>query len=152
HFHSDPDQSFLNQIKGSKTVFVYPVTVLPETAVENLIYTNDQGAVTYNADYEKNIFPSVHIGPGESVFLPLFAPHRVTNDDGVSISWNVGFHTPKSWRQRSVHLMNLQLRHMGKTPAPLGSNPAEDAKKARMYPLYHLKNRIFKKSAPKVKL
>jgi len=152
HFHSDPDQSFLNQIKGSKTVFVYPMKMLPETAVENLIYTNDQGAVVYNPAYEAQMYEPVHIAPGDSVFLPLFAPHRVTNDDGVSISWNVGFHTNKSWRQRAVHLMNLHLRHKGQQPTPYGVRADEDNRKARMYPIYHLRNRIFKKMAPKVKL
>jgi hypothetical protein len=29
-FHADPDQSFLNQIHGSKTVYVYPAKILPD--------------------------------------------------------------------------------------------------------------------------
>src|SRR5439155_25872703 len=37
HFHADDDQSFLNQVRGGKTVFVYPRAVLPEPVVEQLV-------------------------------------------------------------------------------------------------------------------
>jgi hypothetical protein len=99
HFHADPDQSFLNQIRGSKTVFVYPSRIIPESTVERLVYTSNQGIVTYEPEYEAEAFPPVHIAPGESVFLPLFAPHRVINDGEVSVSINVGFHTRQSRRR-----------------------------------------------------
>jgi hypothetical protein len=152
HFHADPDQSFLNQVHGSKTVYVYPARVLPETAMENLVYTGDQGAVVYDPRYEQQMFSPVHLGPGESVFLPLYAPHRVTNDEGVSVSWNVGFHTPKSRRRRTVHLVNLELRHMGIDPRPYDQSPMLDSLKVGMHLALRAKNKFFKGLRPKVKL
>ena len=126
HFHSDPDQSFLNQIRGSKTVFVYPAGVLPESAIDELVYTDDQKAVTYSPEYEAHMFPPLHISPGEAAFLPLFSPHHVTNDDGVSVSWNVGFHTRKSLVRRDAHYTNYELRRWGIKPRPVGERPWAD--------------------------
>jgi hypothetical protein len=150
HFHADPDQSLLNQIQGSKTVFVYPRRVLPETAVENLLYTGDQGAVVHRPEYETSMFAPTPLGPGESVFLPFAAPHRVINDDGVSISFNVGFQTRDSRRRRDVHLVNLELRRLGLSPSPLGRRPLGDALKARSAIAFRAKNRFFTSLRPRV--
>jgi hypothetical protein len=150
HFHADPDQSFLNQIRGGKTVFVYPASVVPEDAAEKLVYTEDQAAVPYRPEYEPHMFPPVHIGPGESVFLPLYAPHRVTNDDGVSISLNVGFQTRISRRSRTVRLVNLEMRQLGLRPSPIDRRPVVDSVKARMHILFRAKNKFFRSLKPKV--
>lgn len=150
HFHADPDQSFLNQIEGSKTVYVYPATLLPEPTIECLAYYEDQGCVGYDAAYEPRMFEPAHIAPGESVFLPLYAPHRVTNDDGVCISWNVGFHTGVSRRRRAVHRVNHELRHLGKTPAPFGAHPMRDTMKRRTRFFFSLKNRLFPAGKPRI--
>ncbi len=152
HFHADPDQSFLNQIKGSKTVFVYPERVLPEAVIERLAYTSNQGHVTYDPAFESRLFDPAHIAPGESVFLPLYAPHRVTNDDGISISWNVGFHTRQSRRRRAVHLVNLELRMLGLEPAPYGQNVVSDTVKAYARIGFTAKNRLFHSLKPRIQL
>ena len=152
HFHADPDQSFLNQVRGSKTVFLYPARLIPEDALERLVYTEDQNAVTYRPEYEPEMFAPAHLGPGESVFLPLYAPHRVTNDDGISISLNVGFNTRRSRRCRTVRLFNLELRHMGLHPSPYNRHPAVDTMKERMHLAFRAKNKFFKSLKPSVKV
>ena len=143
HFHADPDQSVLNQIQGSKTVYVYPSSCLPERTVENLLHSGDQGAVVYDKAYEPAMFPPTRLGPGESVFLPFTAPHRVINDDGVSISVNVGFQTRQSRRRREVHLVNFELRHLGLQPGPFGQRPLMDELKARLHLAVRVRNRFF---------
>jgi hypothetical protein len=133
HFHADPDQSFLNQIRGSKTVYVYPSAVVPEPVVEELVATHDQGVIVYRPEYEQSMFAPVHLDPGEGVFLPLYAPHRVINDEGVSISLNIGFHTRRSRRRKAVHLVNRELRHRGFRPVPFGHNSLFDTVKHRSF-------------------
>ncbi len=152
HFHADPDQSFLGQIRGSKTVYVYPTSVLPEEVVENLAYTGDQGAVVYDPRYEERMHPPVHLDPGESVFLPLYAPHRVINDPGLSVSWNLGFHTPFSRRRRDVHLCNVELRQLGLRPTPYDHRPRVDSMKAHLRLPILAKNKLFKGLRPKVQV
>jgi hypothetical protein len=152
HFHADPDQSFLNQVRGSKTAFVYPARLVPEDALEKLVYTEDQNAVTYRSEYEAEMFPPAHLNPGESVFLPLYAPHRVTNDDGISVSLNVGFNTRHSRRCRKVRLFNLELRQMGLHPSPYDRHPVVDTMKERMHLAFRAKNKFFKSLRPSVKV
>lgn len=150
HFHADPDQSFLNQIRGSKTVFVYPTKVLPEFTVERLVYTGNQGVVTYQTEYEAAMFPPVHLDQGESVFIPLFAPHRVINDDSVSVSINFGFHTRESRRRKVVHLVNLEMRQLGWQPAPFSKHPMVDSVKQGLQLAVRAKNKFFKSLRPEV--
>ena len=149
HFHADPDQSFLNQIRGSKNVYVYPARVVPETAIEEMIYREDQGPIKYNPDYERHIFKPVRLDPGASVFLPLYAPHRVTNDSSLSISWNVGFHTPHSLRRDRVHRVNWELRQMGMQPAHYNDSVFRDAVKAKLLVPFRIKNRVKRMLSPK---
>jgi hypothetical protein len=144
HFHADPDQSFLNQIRGSKTVYVYPANILPEPSVENLVYLYDQNAVTYHPEYEQTRFPPIKLDPGESTYLPLYAPHEVVNDDTVCISLNIGFHTRRSRRRRAVHLLNFEMRGLGLQPAPYGRYPIVDSVKMRMPAAFRAKNRLLK--------
>jgi hypothetical protein len=150
HFHADPDQSFLNQIRGSKTVFVYPARILPESIVERLVYTGNQGAVTYEPEYEAEMFPAISLAPGETVFLPLFAPHRVINDGEISVSINVGFHTRESRRRRNVHLVNLEMRALGLRPTPFNQAPTIDSVKQRMHPAIRAKNKFLRWLRPEV--
>ena len=142
HFHSDDDQSFLNQIRGSKTVFVYPAKILPESAIDELVFRVNQGAVVYRPEYEPHLFEPIHLSPGESAFLPLFAPHRVTNDDGVSVSWNVGFHTHASRRRRKVHYVNHALRTLGFSPRGWNEHPRFDTLKIASEPAIRAFNKV----------
>src|SRR5262245_17116261 len=150
HFHADPDQSFLNQVRGGKTAFVYPARVLPEPVVEELVYALDQGVVRYDPAYEPQMFPPTHLSPGESVFLPLYAPHRVINDDTVCVSWNVGFNTRRSRRRRDAHCVNLELRHLGMTPTPVGRRRWLDAMKSGSRVLFKAKNKLLPFTRPKI--
>jgi hypothetical protein len=150
HFHADPDQSFLNQVRGGKTAFVYPARMLPESVVEELVYALDQGVVRYDPAYEPQMFPPTHLSPGESVFLPLYAPHRVINDDTVCVSWNVGFNTRRSRRRRDAHCVNLELRHMGMRPTPVGRRPWLDALKSGSRVAFKAKNKLLPFTRPKI--
>ena len=95
--------------------------------MERLVYTGNQGVVTYEPEYEAAMFPPVPLAPGETVFLPLFAPHRVINDGGISVSINVGFQTRESRRRRNVHLVNLEMRRLGLRPSPFNLRPSVDS-------------------------
>ncbi len=81
-------------------------------------------------------------GHGEAAFLPLFAPHRVTNDDGVSVSWNVGFHTRKSLVRRDAHFVNYELRRWGVKPRPVGERPWADRLKGMAQWGVRAKNKV----------
>lgn len=142
HFHADPDQSFLSQIRGSKTVYVYPAKILPQPDLEELVATKDHGAIKHRPEYESQMYPPVHLAPGESVFLPLFAPHRVTNDEGVSVSINIGFHTRTSKRAEKTILTNRALRGMGLKPRAWRESPWLDTWKAHGHLLVRVRDKL----------
>jgi hypothetical protein len=123
---------------------------VPEEALEKLVYTEDQSAVTYRPEYEESMFPPLHLRASETVFLPLYAPHRVTNDDGVSVSLNVGFNTRRSRRCRTVRLFNLELRHLGLNPTPYNRHPTVDGLKERMHLAFRAKNKFLRSLKPRV--
>jgi hypothetical protein len=132
----------LNQVRGSKTVYTYPARVLPESTIENLVRSGDQGAVKYLPEYEQSLNPPVVLNPGESIFLPLYAPHRVINDDVPCISWNVGFNTRKSLRRKKVHLVNFELRKLGVSVSPYDQSRALDTIKRFAHFGFRVKNKV----------
>jgi hypothetical protein len=100
--------------------------------------------VSYQPEYEQSAFPPVKLAPGESTFLPLYAPHEVVNGDEVCVSLNIGFHTRMSRRRRAVHLFNFEMRGLGLRPAPYGRYPIVDSVKMRIPTAFRAKNRILK--------
>lgn len=116
--------------------------MLSDSIVENLVRTGDQKAVVYRSEYGELANPPVHLGPGESVFLPTYAPHRVTNDDCVCISWNVGFNTAKSARRKKIHLVNYQLRKLGVQPTDYNKSARLDNVKHKLYFMARVSNKI----------
>ncbi|MDP3980077.1 MAG: hypothetical protein Q8Q33_01545 [Chlamydiota bacterium] len=151
HFHLDTDMSFLNQISGEKTLYVYPSDMLPEEDREKVAYSHQQDQV-YQAEYEEKAFPAVHAHPGEALFLPLYAPHRVLNGNAVTVAFNIGFHTRSSRRRKNVHMVNFDLRSMGMNPLPFNHSPLIDRIKANSILFFRLKNKIFKTLRPKFEI
>ena len=149
HFHMDTDYGFVNEIRGSKKVFIYRPETLDEYEREKVAYTHQQDQV-YKPEYEKFLFPSVDLNGGETAFLPLYAPHRVVNGDSVCIAINIGFHTKKSRRQKKVHMVNFDLRSLGLEPTPFNRYPILDSVKARSFIFFRLKNKLLKALRPKI--
>lgn len=133
HFHSDPDQSVLNQIRGTKTVYLYPASLLEEKHLEHLLRTQDHGAVPYREEFEEALYNPVPLGPGDSAFLPLYAPHRVTNGREISFSLSVGFNTRRSLRRKRVHLFNSRLRRLRFPVVPYGRSPILDSSRSAAF-------------------
>jgi GNAT superfamily N-acetyltransferase len=142
HFHADPDQSFLNQIRGGKRAHVYPSAMLPEATVETLVHSGDHDAVTWRPEYEERAYPPVHLRPGDSVLLPLFAPHRVENDDEPSVSLSIGFHTRNSYQRSRVHLVNRELRALDLPVSPYGRSPLVDRIKHGLHAGVRLRKKL----------
>ena len=143
HFHADPDQSFLNQIKGSKTLYLYPGNMLEESIIEELLYTGNQGAVIYHSEYEASC-QAISLGPGDTAFIPTYAPHRVINDSNMCIAWNVGFNTRNSLRRKKIHLVNRKLRNLGIRIKPYGTSPIIDLLKNNLYQGLRVERKIRK--------
>lgn len=126
HFHADPDLNFLMQIRGRKRVYMWSPKALDEPTKEALAATGDHGAVPYKPEYEGVALPPVDLEPGHGAFIPLFAPHRVENDDEPCVSLSVGFVPRQAMIRLRVHEVNHELRKLGWPVTASGRVPALD--------------------------
>jgi hypothetical protein len=70
------------------------------------------------------------LGPGDGVYMPVFAPHLVRNGPDVSISLSITWRTPKTDNLERAHVANAALRRVGLDPAGPGRRPRADSLKA----------------------
>ncbi|MCB1474719.1 MAG: hypothetical protein H6883_03780 [Rhodobiaceae bacterium] len=110
-YHADLPGQSLWQIRGEKTVYVYP----PEAP-----YISDEQLqdITYDGveklDYEKAFDEGAAVlplKPGEMLHWQLNAPHRVENGDMMNVSVTTEYLTTPIKRLNHMNLANAILRH-----------------------------------------
>jgi hypothetical protein len=118
YYHADLPGQALFQIAGRKRMFVYPASAPFITAqqLENIAYYGLELDLPYHAWYDE--YAKIYdLQPGQMVYWPNNAPHRVENLDTVNISLTVNFMTDPIRRTQIVHLANGILRYqLGWTP------------------------------------
>jgi hypothetical protein len=118
YYHADLPGQALFQIAGRKRMFVYPASAPFITAeqLENIAYYGLEVDLPYHAWYDE--YATIYdLQPGQMVYWPNNAPHRVENLDTVNISLTVNFMTDPIRRAQIVHLANGILRYqLGWTP------------------------------------
>jgi hypothetical protein len=133
-YHMDPEENFLLQIQGSKTIRVFDPSdrsVLSEGEVErfysgahrNLVFRDEIGA-------KARVF---ELSPGLGVHVPPTAPHWVQNGGEVSVSYSITFQTKASLRRAHAHRVNAGLRRWGLRPSPVGRSPLRDGLKQLVF-------------------
>src|SRR5689334_6187735 len=88
-YHFDPEFNFLLQIRGAKTVYVFPRSMLTEQQIEDR-FTFSHRNLKFEASYQ-NRAEAFALSPGVGVHIPIAAPHWVQNGDSVSISFSITF-------------------------------------------------------------
>lgn len=109
-YHADLPGQSLWQIRGEKTVYVYPPTT-PYISAEQL------QDITYDGIEKIAYEPGLDAGatvlplkPGEMLHWQLNAPHRVVNGPMLNVSVTTEFLTPKIKRLNQMNLANAILR------------------------------------------
>lgn len=126
-YHMDPEQNFLLQIRGEKTIHVFDPadrTVLSQQEIERFCSGAHRNLV-FREEYQNRAEEFV-LTPGRGVHVPVLAPHWVRNGPEVSISFSITFQTNLSLRNRHVHAFNAGLRRLGLAPAPAGRSALAD--------------------------
>jgi hypothetical protein len=129
-YHIDPEHNFLLQIRGSKTMNVFPESdrsLISEQELEGF-YSGAHRNLVFHERYQDKA-EAFHLEPGDGVHVPITAPHWVQNGDQVSVSWSFTFRSDFSARRESVYKVNHRLRGLRVTPAPVGAHPSIDAAK-----------------------
>ena len=129
-YHMDPEENFLLQIRGTKTISVFDRTdrlVVSEREIERFL-----GGAHRNLDWREEFQArarAFNLTPGQALHIPFAAPHWVQNGPEVSISFSITFNTRASMRTWHAHRLNARLRRWGVAPVPVGRSALRDGVK-----------------------
>lgn len=139
-FHIDRYSTLLMQIRGNKTVTIYPAwdrrVANPQECEDYLAYASQRGPRRLEgADACRTSFT---FSPGEALHIPFAAGHHVQNGpDDVSISMSIIFKTDVTERIRRAAMFNRKARQIfsrvGFQPSPVGRLPWIDAAKSVLH-------------------
>jgi hypothetical protein len=131
-FHFDPEHNILMQIRGQKTMTVYPPSDPRFAADESHEAFHSEGGhrnLPWRDEFGSAGRP-VRLTPGDAVYVPVKAPHWVKNGDEPSISLSITWRSKWSYDEEYARSLNRLLRKAGLTPAPPGRFPARNTAKS----------------------
>ena len=129
-YHLDPEENFLLQIGGRKTMSVFDRSdrmVVSERDLERFLGGAHRN-LAWRDDFQSRA-RTFELAPGDAIHVPFAAPHWVQNGPEVSISFSVTFNTRASMRMQHAHRLNARLRQWGVAPVPVGRSALRDALK-----------------------
>lgn len=113
-FHFDAAGAVLFHLRGVKRVWVYPTTetFLPQEAMEKVIMRSTTEELPYQRIMDGQAY-RFDIAPGQALTWPLYAPHRVENQEGLCVSLSMDYQTWASRITTGAHRANGVLRSRG---------------------------------------
>lgn len=117
-FHFDPEHNILLQLRGTKTMCVYPVGD-PRFAAATEHERYHRGGhrnLPWHEDFAQAGL-AVELHPGDAIYVPVMAPHFVRNGDSPSISLSITWRSGWSFAEADAHAFNSLLRQAGWRPA-----------------------------------
>jgi hypothetical protein len=122
-YHMDPEENFLLQVRGAKTIHVLPPDDRSVLSVEELehFFGGAHRNLVFRERYRARA-AAFELSPGWGVHVPVTSPHWVQNGHGVSISFSITFRTRDSARRAHAHRANGYLRRLGLEPSPVGAS------------------------------
>lgn len=119
-FHFDAAGVVLFHLRGVKRVWVYPTTeaFLPQDAMEKVIMRTTTEELPYQRIMDGAAW-RFDIAPGQALTWPLYAPHRVENQEGLCVSLSMDYQTWASRITTGAHRANGVLRSRGWTIRPM---------------------------------
>ena len=131
-FHFDPEHNILLQLRGTKTMTVFP------GGDERLLSAEAQEAFHLgqhhrNLPWRENfaaLGEAVALVPGDAIHVPVKTPHWVQNGPAPSISLSITWRSEWSYAEADARAFNRVLRGMGVRPQRPGAFPARNRGKA----------------------
>lgn len=130
--HFDPEHNILLQLRGTKTMTVFPATDA-EIAPNELHERFQLGLASRNLPWDEAYAArgTEHVlTAGDGIHVPVMTPHWVKNGPKVSISFSVTWRSEWSYRAADAHAFNAVLRRTGLKPARPGRYPVQNKAKA----------------------
>ena len=133
-FHFDPEHNILLQLRGEKTMTVFPAC--DEALVSGEEHERFHLGGHRNLPWRDDFAPkgeAFRLVPGNGLHVPVKAPHWVKNGPAVSISFSITWRSRWSYAEADARGMNALLRRRGAQPSPPSPFPARNAAKALAY-------------------
>ncbi|HEX8585342.1 MAG TPA: cupin-like domain-containing protein [Allosphingosinicella sp.] len=133
-FHFDPEHNILMQIRGHKTMTLYPPA--------DPRFAGGESHEAFHAGGHRNLpwrdeFAGagrpVELTPGDAVYVPVKAPHWVKNGNEPSISLSITWRSEWSYHEEYAHGFNRLVRQVGVAPALPGRFPKRNTVKSIAY-------------------
>ncbi len=110
-YHLDVPLVMLWQLRGTKTVWLYPprAPYVDEAQIERIVLKETAEQFDYDPAWDAGA-DKVTLEPGAMVTWPQNAPHRIENGDMMNVSLSMEFMTPASLLRANVLYTNGMLR------------------------------------------
>ncbi|HYI49853.1 MAG TPA: cupin-like domain-containing protein [Allosphingosinicella sp.] len=117
-FHFDPEHNILLQIRGRKTMTVFPVSdpALASGEAHEAFHNGGHRNLAWREEFA-GLGQAFDLEAGKAVYVPVKAPHWVRNGPEVSVSFSITWRSEWSYREEYAHRMNAVLRKAGLSPA-----------------------------------
>lgn len=130
-YHFDPEHNLLLQLRGVKTVTIFPAndSRFASDQVHEKYHTGGGRELSWDESFAAfgMAFP---LEAGEALFVPVMAPHFVRNGPHPSISLSITWRSEWSYQEADARAFNGLLRRFGLTPEPTMRWPKSNWAKA----------------------
>jgi hypothetical protein len=133
-FHFDPEHNILLQLRGEKTMTVFPVAdeSLASGAMHEAFHNGGHRNLPWREEFAAKGW-AFGLKPGQAIHVPVKAPHWVKNGPEVSISFSITWKSEWSYQEADARSMNRLLRTIGLDPAPPARFPEHNLMKSIAY-------------------
>jgi mannose-6-phosphate isomerase-like protein (cupin superfamily) len=131
-FHFDPEHNILMQIRGQKTMTVFPAddeSIVPPQAHEAFHMGEHHRNQVWRDEFASR-GTAFDLSKGDAIYVPVKAPHWVKNGDEVSISLSITWRSEWSYAEADARAYNRVLRQIGLRPNSPSQYPASNQGKA----------------------
>jgi ribosomal protein L16 Arg81 hydroxylase len=122
-YHIDSEDSFLLQIQGTKTIYIFDGSdkeILKDLDIEKYWAKNE---IAFREEIRSRAM-RFEMEPGTGVHIPMHFPHMVESGPTSSMSLSIGYESITF--DRDLFRVNHQLRKLGLNPTPPGKSKVID--------------------------
>jgi hypothetical protein len=148
-YHFDTEHSFILQLQGHKTLYVWDpqdLEAASEHVRDRFHAFHDRSLLVWREELRERAH-KFRLEPGVGAYMPCTSPHLVENDDNPSLTASFTFYTDSTRRSAGLHRMHARLRNLGVAPPPIGRHPALDAAVYGLYRGRHVVGRGLRRLA-----
>ena len=133
-FHFDPEHNILLQLRGRKTMTVFPAgdESLASGVSHEAFHNGGHRNLPWRDEFSAKGRP-FELTPGSAIYVPVKAPHWVKNGPEVSISFSITWKSEWSYKEADARSMNRLLRKLGVEPVPPKRFPEQNMAKSLAY-------------------